>query len=678
MKNETLKALHTPKPKEGIPVSSDYSFPSKKAIERFAMLRHLETEGANTVKFIIHGYASEEETTSFFLSLDLVPLHAPQLKPIWQTLKDTLDLKRALQPGNSESTVKSFLIASGLLLASIKQLSAREARYQKDRLTDKAAIETRLLPVLELQEAIRQSIQPPLIEEVREAVDRFKDVYQKAATVPAKGRTEILGNLTLINALLRAKNNPIYTYYIKKTGEKGKDWVNRMTRDGSIKTTLGNEQTAAELLFTGELDGMDSLIRSLVCFCIIGSDLPKEEAITYFLKHPEVQEIFWRDFSENGWRGTDTINLFLQDEETLLKILDTTLKAEYLKSISQEMMREFLLKFIGAIAMFKDKYPNHPNSHNLSVFARGASEVKNHMMSILLDILDDRIPGFIYLDKENRIRFKTPQKHQSGDSFLKEVALIVKNSNGIIYLPRAEADGGKEEPTPVSQNGHRKEEALPKEYPPREHPLDSVTGETKLIPLWGEVMIPKPADRQLIWDLLNQRLAQTHRNLTPQKALSILTAENTVTRHGNDAFLIIPELLPISTPVGMLKDLGIISIEQRENQVTIIIDGRRINDNANSLRFMLNTQLDETNDPTPLALLLKTASLLGRRSFTEQTLSKEEVSEIRSRLKTWNLKAKTEHLPQVTFDENPKARTINGPRVLTLIGKKPAILNILP
>lgn len=635
-----------------------------------------KTDGPFLVRSIIDKDTTPERiegTTSILLTLSILSPDAVQLKPIWPILKERLDVKRALQAGKPESAVRAFLIASGLL-ASAKQPpeERKDGKRKNISLTEamEDTIDKRLDSELPMQGIQSQNVQLLIIKDVREAIARFKNLFEMIVTVSAKDKAEIMNNLTLIDALLRAEGSPIYKYYVNKTGEKGKHWVNRMTRDGSLKTILSNEQTAADLLFMGKLDGMAPLIRSLVCFCIIGGDLPKGEAITYFLKHPEVQEIFWRDFSENGWRGTDIKNLFLQDKETLLKILDTTLKAKYLKSISQETMRESLLKFIGTIAMIKADYPNHPNPHILSAFVREASEVKDPMISTLLDILDDKIPGFIYLDKKNHIRFKAPQEHQSRDSFLREIEPILRD-NGLLYGSKTDILEQEKEPTPAIQNEHKEKPAIPT----KEHPLDSIRGETESTPLWGEVIVPKPEDAQTIWDGVKQRFSQFHREFTYDKALRALAEENARARHENihEPCVIIPELLPISIPVRMLTDLGVISIQQIENQVTIVLNPH-IGNGGKDPRFVLSDQLDSGNQ-SPAQLLLRTALLMGRRSFSEQSFTGEERSEIRAQVKAWNSKTKTEHLPQIAFEEDPTIR-INGPRVLAFIGKKPVILTI--
>lgn len=635
-----------------------------------------KTDGPFLVRSIIDKDTTPERiegTTSILLTLSILSPDAVQLKPIWPILKEKLDVKRALQAGKLESAVRAFLIASSLL-ASAKQPpeERKDGKRKNISLTEamEDTIDKRLDSELPMQGIQSQNVQLLIIKDVREAIARFKNLFEMIVTVSAKDKAEIMNNLTLIDALLRAEGSPIYKYYVNKTGEKGKHWVNRMTRDGSLKTILSNEQTAADLLFMGKLDGMAPLIRSLVCFCIIGGDLPKGEAITYFLKHPEVQEIFWRDFSENGWRGTDTKNLFLQDQEILKEILGTVPKE--ITNSNANLRSKFLSKFIGTIAMIKADYPNHQNSYYLSVFVRLANEAeKDGTISTLLDILDERIPGFIYLDKKNHIGFKTPQKHQSRDSFLKELEELILRDTGLLYASKTHMLEQEKEPTPAIQNEHKEKPAIPT----KEHPLDSIRGETESTPLWGEVIVPKPEDAQTIWDGVKQRFSQFHREFTYDKALRALAEENARARHENihEPCVIIPELLPISIPVRMLTDLGVISIQQIENQVTIVLNPH-IGNGGKDPRFVLSDQLDSGNQ-SPAQLLLRTALLMGRRSFSEQSFTGEERSEIRAQAKAWNLKAKTEHFPQVVFDEDPTARS-NGPKVLTFVGKKPVILTI--
>lgn len=631
-----------------------------------ANMQHVERLVPDTIQTIIDTDEFAAGESAILVSAFLLSADAPLLRKVWEILEKELDIDRAFETGHPEFAVRAFFIASTFIHQS--QLPfAEKARASGKQVELFKAFNQRPLPIH--QEKQDASLSSP-IDSVKKAVNKFLAMFQQLEVKPTQ-KNDILPNLKLLNVILSQKDKSLYGIFMNYASNKDKAMLNKMVEKALDNTFEGNEESHEELLLQGALEGMASDIQSATVLNVIGSKLPRKEIIKYFLEHPKTQDMFWEWFYNKDitkkWRGKTAINLFSQDE-SLTAILNTIPEIDNPDSPN---VRTFLNRFLGLTALLKTQNPDNPNIPALLKTAEDiATKIGIGTSTAIFYILQDQIPGAICVDGNDNVILSIPKGNHSKESFL-----VRQKEQEILYASEAEwPEIVKEEPKPQAQNGDEAKVAPA----PKEHPLASVTGETEFLPLWGEVLVPKPEDSTPIWELINQRMSSVHKDVTHQNAQTLLREEEQARRHGENYFVIIPELISNTVPGKVLKDLGVIGIEQRNGQVTIILNLNMGNGEANSKRFVLSGEL--TNfDNLSLRTLFRIAILMGKRSVIEQTLSREEIAEIRARTNTWNKKVALEHLPQIAFHEDPRQRPANSPQTITFLGKKkPVILTLTP
>lgn len=398
---------------------------------------------------------------------------------------------------------------------------------------------------------------------------------------------------------------------------------------------------------------------------------------SYFLTHPQLQKDFWGLFSdatffrgirkeggdEIGDEDPETVSIFsifewyfLQDEQTIREFFSTIPEAGNAKSL-----QAFMRRLIGISSSFRDTFPDHSNGRFIVQRLRELARVHNLEERVVneLAVLEDTQLGLIYLNQDMEARAKSPIGLESKDEF---IARAEKEGGTVAYVSRADWPTPEVSPTkPLVEEGLR---------------IESSQGE--FFSRWGEVLVPRDTDLPALFDWLNSSLVARH-SLDESRALAIFEDHQKDASRQTEGhlFAVIPEILPTGHNLNFLKEAGIIAVEHRNNDVLVLLDCRRAQIQRVDLSMIaFSGQLDQDNwlrfpgceDKffLPFHLLLNSAAVLGKRGFTQITLSKDEISEIRGRVKSYNNGVKERGLPfELRFDENHSNLL---PNVLTFVG----------
>ncbi|MDP3974150.1 MAG: hypothetical protein Q8P92_04965 [Candidatus Daviesbacteria bacterium] len=391
-----------------------------------------------------------------------------------------------------------------------------------------------------------------------------------------------------------------------------------------------------------------------------------KDFVKYFLDHPRLQMDFWKTVvteKENLFR------YFYFNPDAYPDAADGY--AEFLETIpfsgySHNQQDRFIRRMLVAAGFFLAKYPQNPATEVITGKLQELISQSASPQSFVDEqaVLKDVKPGVLYMNSNAEARARLIPLGKIKDEFLAEQK---KQGVKIIYTSKVEQ---------IEQ----KTEGLGKQ--PEE---SRITADTTLqSKTWGEIGVVGE-DLEMLLKVLNKKLAES--GINQDVALDVLAGYATNTK-GSRAIVVIPDLLPSSNTLSKLGSLGLVAIQQEGDSVSCIFDSKTIGGDSNVEKIALIGTINGHNDlvinnageefdTSVFYLLLNAAALFGRMQFTDYKLEKDEISEVRSFIKSYNREAKGRKRPQVRFDENPEIRDLNLPLTITYIRKKPVLLSIM-
>ena len=641
----------------------------------------------------------------------LLPAYTPILDRSWQVLAEVLQADSPTPPLNQRQ-LKAFFIGDALL--HYTTLPYRE-RYQligeNDEYVD---VDGKNIPLenwlqdkfgdptkAPRDEAAPQQLLRRVLEETREKLQRAT-LYPPASIADARA---CVYTADLVTMFYDSDFRVMWSTFREQT-----PWFETI-RDQAIRNSFWENRFIEQLLISEELPEIRPETKLGLWTAKFAKDMPVihtpqndqdyQALVDYFLSHANVQAEFWKRYNydrrddvaspsyddsvaeriPDRWKNKpEAVSLAIEAAHVPEAITNwffehpnPTIPEAFLGTISQAQLERrtaaaVFQKVIELAASFKVMYEDHNNIPGITRSLDGVNEATRIGWSTYVDILADQAPGFIFKDNKDKLRVRQPR----GGQRVEEAAAAVEKAGGqIVYLSAQDWEHARE----VNEEGRkRQEEAL------------SVSTIRATIARFGEVGVVHPLDEPGFLDYLNSELAKPKYKMNQDRALEIWAQQDGLIKESSARPLtIIADLLPGYHPLSVLKEIGIVAIEQEADNMTFIADSATVGIQADIDKIAfpgnINGQ-DEVNvvfsgeafQNTPLHLLFNAVKHLGTIEIKDVALDKQERSEVRSSVKSYNFRAKREHLPTVQFEEDPTKRKPTDQLTVTFIGKKPVFL----
>lgn len=399
----------------------------------------------------------------------------------------------------------------------------------------------------------------------------------------------------------------------------------------------------------------------------------RDELVDYFLNDEELQEGFNALIVHKSSQRTnihiDTamLGLLLQNQATVLKFL-STLKMPDERGAQASFTKRLILLTGLTKRGVDERYPKNANHQllrdRLDQLLQPVSD--RDRFAKYLAVLDDQMPGILYLSSTLEVVAATPAPGQTREEFLRQYEKVYDN---LIY----ESQAGWPQPAP-------KVEAVSSLLP------EVSVSDVQVFPLWGEVGLIAGAAITDFLTLVGNRLNGHGRSADQLFDLVVSLRQQGSLSTDQRPFVVMVDLLSENHPLAALKNSGVIAVGREGDEISVILDTKRAKVASEADKLVLSGHIDSagelqlTGAPgefnySILHLLLNAAGLLGRSIVNEEQLSKEELSEVRGLMKSFNKKAKEDRLPQLVFHEGRTPD--NATLVPYLTGKKGVFLAVV-
>lgn len=620
------------------------------------------------------GWLKDERTHNFLIWSTVLPSQSRNLEETWRLLSTALG--RARQPDISvsdEVTLRAFFLADPLVYqASIPVKSKINLNYIKFGLhRDWISEQSKMISQSELGDGLDY-------EKLKGNIEYFKRRFEQLSH-PAIDDNEASKQLGLLGQLGKLFENGFLDFWGEYHSLASGEWL-EMVGD-RLEDSLTQSPYLAGLFKDGEFRDISPDLEA-ICWNELWRRSNQDkiwspsDRVSYFHKQGrQFQRSFWANFYSNRltvdqseWilSGDRSISLlpagaevikytYLQSEDEFVRFMDTI---PDLDADPKGRIR-FLRRLIGVFGALKSDSPGSQNQKILGgLIERLAekSQVPNRLQNEL-GVLEDQKPGVLYLNVASEAYSRFPSPTQQRNEFF---TALEREGLPLVYVSSAEWSDPR---TPT----------LPKQE--ESAGVEICLGERKNIPIFGEVFIISSDERLKLFEMLNKNLGQSD----PDKYFNLLVsyAEKGLIDTKIPPVLL-PGLLPASHNLSVLATLGILGVEQREDQVTIVVDGEKaglkVEKGVKILIHgrMYNQELDLTGNEeeftSPIRLLLNSALLLQRQTFIPEALTKEDISLVHKSVKAWNTYAKTmrvaeldaRRLDQVVDEANSTIVIISG------------------
>lgn len=395
----------------------------------------------------------------------------------------------------------------------------------------------------------------------------------------------------------------------------------------------------------------------------------KKRLYKYFIDHPELQVPFWERFTskqklqvlgeiknsaiqaeiEKSFKNPPEVSIL----KNLLSLEEQTVNS-FFSTIPDGYSQKpaFIRKLIGVFALSKSS-PDSLTKPGVKAFAAYLDPIleEGKLSDAFKDeykILYDQIPGAIFVNTNGEARARVAKP---GQTPLNLYEMANKERVSVAYLSKAQFDQTKTEETKEEESGFCIE-----------------NGEIRNADRWGQVQVPSEQTMPGLFTHLAKALPSS----LNEDNLYDLTAQYQEKAGKNGSLAVLPQLLDKDHSFFVLAKMGIIGVLPTENGVQFIIDAKlakiaTIGPDKIAVAGQFNRigdlEIEGLEQYTPLHYLLSAASYLTKTSGTERALTRDEVAQIRGRVKDWNKK-----LPEIVFD--PSTPPVTGDRIILPIGKK--------
>lgn len=634
-----------------------------------------------------NGSLKAVDAMSVFLVCTYLPANAPDLQRGFDFLRSTVDPSKDITVDNFSRRLAAILILDKLLYQTTLPIQDRyivqEASSRKER---RQAIKTgvdfakRVVPDASFRS-----------DAITDVVNGFKAKTEEMLRAPTRNRNHAAVKIHVADQVLKLWKSYQFKSYDNTARPETVRWVEETY--GPVPELLGSEH-ALDLLLDGSLVSTEPVLRAGIWNEQWGQDfaINQEKARSlamYFFTHHDIWLPFWDMFTKIGFTPFADPNLnkhmlngqpalewfFAQDQEMLglfmnsLKVSEIALAV--LGNLSQIAM--LLGRSAGITADFQTRFPDHENTPKIRDLLKDLAQAAgvDRQLRAEFAVLEDGMPGAICFTDDSQVRVKTPKANQGKEAFIKDLG---EQGLDVVYISHAVGEQKK--------SGQEGKKAVQKDVVVR------TTGNKRRLPAIGEVAVANPFEAENLFGHLAKLLSQYH--IDQARAFDILIDIDSKTKSVRESSLVVfPDLLPLDHSLAVLVKLGIVAVVEN-GDVNFVFEPARVGFKSNESRVAIFSSQIVDNDlrigwikreivaDTPLQILLSAAILLSRTDFSENALTKDDLSALRSNLKAYNAKAKQENRPQVQYDENPRARDPKNPLTVTFLGKKPVILSVLP